>query len=84
VPTLPFRYPPSATDEMTLARDFSTLERLLTDEMLRRHFAWVGRAEVLTGMLLGARTNVRPNARTNTRTNTRSNAKIIAHQKSAI
>jgi 5-methylcytosine-specific restriction endonuclease McrA len=30
-------------DEMTLARDFSTLERLLTDEMLRRHFAWVAR-----------------------------------------
>lgn len=30
-------------DEMTLARDFSTLERLLVDEDLRRHFAWVAR-----------------------------------------
>ena len=30
-------------DEMTLARDFSTLERLLADEDLCRHFAWVAR-----------------------------------------
>ena len=30
-------------DEMTLGRRFSTLEALLADEALARHFAWVSR-----------------------------------------
>ncbi|HEY1059583.1 MAG TPA: hypothetical protein VGE55_12715 [Limnobacter sp.] len=30
-------------DEMTLARQFSTLEQLLRDEALARHFAWVAK-----------------------------------------
>ncbi len=30
-------------DEMTLARQFNTLEALLADERLARHFAWVAR-----------------------------------------
>jgi hypothetical protein len=30
-------------DEMTLARHFNTLEDLLADERLSRHFAWVAR-----------------------------------------
>lgn len=30
-------------DEMTLAREFSTLQRLLDDPDLSRHFAWVAR-----------------------------------------
>ncbi|MEM1144315.1 MAG: hypothetical protein AAF671_12295 [Pseudomonadota bacterium] len=30
-------------DEMTLAKHYDTLEKLLADEALARHFAWVAR-----------------------------------------
>ena len=30
-------------DELTLARDFNTLEQLLADETLAKHFAWVSK-----------------------------------------
>ena len=30
-------------DELTLARDFNTLEQLLADEALAKHFAWVSK-----------------------------------------
>lgn len=33
-------------DEMTLAKNFSTLEKLLADEKLARHFQWVARQKV--------------------------------------
>lgn len=33
-------------DEMTLASQFNTLNAILNDETLQRHFGWVGRQRV--------------------------------------
>ena len=33
-------------DEMTLAKRFDTLEKLLAEDALARHFAWVGKQKV--------------------------------------
>ncbi len=35
-----------AYDEMTLAKDFASLEALVADEALARHFEWVGRQKI--------------------------------------